>query len=288
LKQPNSPLNTKRNMNWAVKSLQIWWEWCNSAVEDRDELCLEIVVASKCTVELLNKWLPVYVIETRNKNGDPYPPKTLYSLLTGILRHMRTENLSYRNFLEKTPSFVEFHRSLDNRFRKLRKEGVGADSKQTATITVEEENLLWSKGVLDSRTLKGLLRTVFFYNGKNFTLRGGQEHRNLQISQLSRLYHPDRHIYTENSSKNRAGGLAQLRLEHKRIPIYSVPSAAMYVCWTCTSVNCQPMQRRRTTFIVSPYNRTAQCMMMHPGIRAFRVVRITCQRWYLRCLQRQA
>jgi len=58
----------------------------------------------------------------------------------------------------------------------LCKEGVGADSKQTATITVEEENLLWSKGVLDSRTPKGLLNAVFFYNGKNFTLRGGQAH----------------------------------------------------------------------------------------------------------------
>jgi len=158
LKQPNPPLNTKRSTNWAVKNLQTWWEWHNSAVEDKDELCPEIVVTSKCTVELLNKWLPVYVMETRNKNGDPYPPKTLYSLLTGILRHMRTENPSYPNFLEKTPSFVEFHRSLDNRFRKLREEGVGADSKQTATITVEEENLLWSKGVLDSRTPKGLAR----------------------------------------------------------------------------------------------------------------------------------
>jgi len=39
------------------------------------------------------------------------------------------------------------------------------------------------------------------------------------------------------------------------------------------------MQRRKTTFIVSPYNCTVQCMMMHPDIRAFRVVRIICQRY---------
>jgi len=55
LKQPNPPLNTKRNTNWAVKNLQTWWEWHNSVVEDRDELCPEIVVTLKCTVELLNK-----------------------------------------------------------------------------------------------------------------------------------------------------------------------------------------------------------------------------------------
>ena len=179
----------------------------------------------KCSAELLDKWLPVYVMETRNKSGDPYPPKTIYSLLTGILRHMTTENPSYPNFLEKKPAFVNLHRSLDNVFKKLREEGVGADAKHTATITIEEENLLWSKGVLNTTTPRGLLRAVFFYNGKNFVLHGGQEHRNLQISQLSRLYCPDRYVYMENSSKNRAGGLAQLRLEHKTVPIYSVPSA---------------------------------------------------------------
>ena len=32
LKRPNPPLNTKRNTNWAVKNLQTWWEWHNSAV----------------------------------------------------------------------------------------------------------------------------------------------------------------------------------------------------------------------------------------------------------------
>ena len=123
LKQPNPPLNMKRSTNWAVKNLQTWWEWHNSAVEDKDELCPEIVVTSKCTVELLNKWLPVYVMETRNKNGDPYPPKTLYSLLTGILRHMRTENPSYPNFLEKNPSFVEFPSEPGQPFSKIARGG---------------------------------------------------------------------------------------------------------------------------------------------------------------------
>ena len=222
LKKPNPPLNTKRNTNWAVKNLETWWEWHNNSLEEDDEVCPEIVITPKCSVELLDKWLPIYVMETRNKSGNPYPPKTIYSLLTGILRHMTTENPSYPNFLEKKPAFVNFH--LDNVFKKLREEGVGADAKHTATITIEE-NLLWSKGILNTTTPRGLLRAVFFYNGKNFVLRGGQEHRNLQISQLSRLFCPDRYVYTEKSSKNCAGGLAQLRLEHKTVPIYSVPSA---------------------------------------------------------------
>ena len=40
----------------------------------------------------------------------------------------------------------------------------------------------------------GLLNAVFFYNGKNFCLRGGAEHRNLKLLQWWRgeceIYYP--------------------------------------------------------------------------------------------------
>ena len=79
---------------------------------------------------------------------------------------------------------MQLHRSIDNLFRSLREAGVGAECKQTATITVEEENMLWEKGILNTSTPRGLFRAVFYYNGKNFVLRGGQEHRELLISQI--------------------------------------------------------------------------------------------------------
>ena len=69
----------------------------------------------------------------------------------------------------------------------------------------------------------GFLQAVFFSNGKSFCLRGGQEHRDLKLSQLKRLSNPDRYIYRENSSKNKQGGLRGLRVEHKSVPIVGVP-----------------------------------------------------------------
>ena len=54
-------------------------------------------------------------------------------------------------------------------------------------------------------------------------LRGGQEHRELQLSQIVRF--PNCYEYTENVSKNRSGGLAQLRVCHKGVPIYANPAA---------------------------------------------------------------
>ena len=70
---------------------------------------------------------------------------------------------------------------------------------------------------------KSLLRAVFFGNGKNFCLRGGSEHRDLRLSQIQQT--ENGYKYTENSSKNRSGGLAQLHLKNKCVEIYRNPEA---------------------------------------------------------------
>ena len=41
------------------------------------------------SLEEISRWLAHYVAETRNTRGEPYRPKTIYQLLTGILRHLR-------------------------------------------------------------------------------------------------------------------------------------------------------------------------------------------------------
>ena len=130
--------------------------------------------------------------------------------------------------IDKTePAFTSFRITLDNLFKCLRGSGVGTNSKHTEGISNDEEKLLWDTGVLNSDTPKGLLRAVFFYNGKCFCLRGGQEHRNLGILQLKRLHDPEHYIYNDNSSKNRKGGLEQLRLEHKSVTIIANPSVGV-------------------------------------------------------------
>ena len=110
------------------------------------------------------------------------------------------------NFMDPTNSqFREMHSIIDGYFRELRSLGVGAEVKRTSTISKEEENLLWEKGVMGVNTPESLFRAVFFYNGKNFCLRGGKEHRALKISQIVRHKDPDHYVYTENGSKNRSG-----------------------------------------------------------------------------------
>ena len=62
-----------------------------------------------------------------------------------------------------------------------------------------EENLMWQLGVVGTDTPRALLQAIFFYNGKKFLLRVGEEHSGLKFSQLKRT--TNAYIYTENGSK---------------------------------------------------------------------------------------
>ena len=214
--------NTEASTKWSMKNLTDWFNGYNS--RNPDNKCPDDLLLPTCSVEVLNKWLCVYAAETRSHAGQEYPPATIHSLLSGIYRHMKAQNPMYPNFMDKNNgSFNVFNTTLDNLYKKLRSEGVGAASKHTEGISKEEDQL-WSSGVLNTTTPLGLLRAVFFYNGKCFCLRGGQEHRDLKLSQLKK---PDRYIYIENSSKNRKGGLQELKLEHKTVPVMADPEAGV-------------------------------------------------------------
>ena len=218
---PKLPKSTEQCTKWAVKNFLAWKEERNRMHSEEpvpDDLL------ESASAEEISKWLAHYVAETRNTRGEPYPPKTIYQLLTGILRHLRlTQPHNCPNFLDRSDMrFIKLHNAIDNVFKQLRKDGIGSGSKHAEIVTKVEENQLWEAGVLGTSDPKTLLHTVFYLNGKNFCLRGGQEHRELKISQLTRVSCPQEgYIYTENASKNRSGGFAQLSVEHKVVPVYA-------------------------------------------------------------------
>jgi hypothetical protein len=75
LAAPNPPQNTQASTSWAMRNLNEWFKWHNS--QPGVERCPEELLTPNCSGDTLNKWLQVYVAETRNKTGQPYPPKTL-------------------------------------------------------------------------------------------------------------------------------------------------------------------------------------------------------------------
>ena len=159
-----------------------------------------------------------WVLEKRQES------KSVHLLLCGINRYMKEKKrCSFNIFDHENPNFKLLFDTCHSYFRELREEGVGSDSKSTEPVTRDDEETLWSTGVVSVSTPKGLLNAVFFLNGKNFALRGGNEHRCLKISQTVRNISFEgkvRYTYTENCSKNRAGGFNQLSVPNKVVHQY--------------------------------------------------------------------
>ena len=58
-----------------MSNLKDWFDDYNS--RNQNDTCPDEVLTPTCSKEVLNKWLRVFINETRNKTGDPYPPKRL-------------------------------------------------------------------------------------------------------------------------------------------------------------------------------------------------------------------
>ena len=212
-----TPKKTETNTKWAFTNFQEWKAWRNTTHPD-DPVTANFVDAS---VDELDKWLARYVAETRNKKGEFYTPSTLRQLLCGLFRHMKNAKPDFPNFIDKkNPHFTQLHGTLDNLFRQLHEKGVGRQVKHSEIISSEEEEKLWSSGQLGTETPRALQNAVFFYNGKNFCIRGGEEHRNIKLSQFQRYYEPDRYHYIEYVSKNRLGTFRKQHVDSNVVPIY--------------------------------------------------------------------
>jgi len=121
------------------------------------------------------------------------------------------EQLQEINFL-CDPVFHPLKNVCDAVLKKLHSKGIGMEAKATPALTPSEEDTFWSKGMIGFDNPTSLLNAVFFYKGKkNFCLRGGAEHQNLQLSQVKRETTTAQgeavtcYAYREFGSKNNQG-----------------------------------------------------------------------------------
>ena len=212
------PKNTLTNNDWALSNFMQWAEWRRKAYPG-DPVPVDVLTSVDAVI--LNKWLSLYIIETRKQDGQRYPTSTLNLLLCGLKRHMKKLNPLVPNFLnEKDPRFTGLRDSIA---RKLRNDGIGVSVQHAEVISRDEEAHLWSEGVLGVGTPSSLLRAIFFMNGKALCLRGGREDRMLKLSQFS--IHSDEYgefvVYSENGSKNRSGSYKDRADNNKIIKHYA-------------------------------------------------------------------
>ena len=207
------PKKTLQDTHYCVK---VWEEWCSYCRQNyRDTIPpLQSIEASQ-----LQHWLTRFVLETRKKNGAEYSPDTLHHLCCGIMRFLRWNGWPTVDFFTDA-EFIDFRATLDGEMKRLQAQGIGSKKKQAEPLTEQEEEILWEKGVLGDATPQTLLDTIVFMNGLYFALRSGSEHRALrfeppQIEVVEREGERPYLLYTEDTSKNRPGGLKGRRMKPK-------------------------------------------------------------------------
>lgn len=147
----------------------------------------------------------------RKKDGTEFPPNSLHHIVCGLMRYLRANGQPSIDFFID-PEFCTFKTSLDAEMKRLQTQGLGSKKRQAEEITLDEEDLLWEKGLLGDATPQTLLDTMIYCNGLYFALRSGREHRQLRLDncQIQVVENEgDRPFlrYTEDISKNRPGGL---------------------------------------------------------------------------------
>ena len=177
-------------------------------------------------------------LASEKKDGMHYPPRTLQHYLLEIQRHICLQKQSNINLMNN-PEFLPLRKLVDSLYRKLHSAGIGASVKKTIALSDDNEEKLWTNGVLNPDTPQGLVNCIFFLNGKNLCLRGGIEHCELKLSQFTRevvtINGKQRvhYTYTECVSKNRSGGLKQLQQEGKIVHQYEINNMERYDVMFC-------------------------------------------------------
>ncbi|XP_052695752.1 uncharacterized protein LOC128174173 [Crassostrea angulata] len=102
------------SLSWGTLRL-VFDEWRKS-LNENDEVISELALL---IVEDVNNWLTRFIVEVRKLNGDFYPPKSLYLLITGILRGI-SEQGNTNNFMSETNDrFLKVWKTLDAQMKLL-------------------------------------------------------------------------------------------------------------------------------------------------------------------------
>ena len=209
------PEQTRRQTNWCVS---VYKSWCEVRGESSN--------LSSMSASAIEEQLCRFVMEARRQDGKPYPPRSVYAIITGLQRYLRNEGRREVAFLsESDPTYARLRLALDARMKELTSSGVGAVTKQAEPLSEEHERMLWEKGIFTTETGMGLCYIVFFYNCKLFGLRGGDEHRGLMREQFSiDTDSVGRFLsFVGRASKNVKGGLKQRSVNSKNLKIYAKP-----------------------------------------------------------------
>ena len=162
-KQSAVPKSTRADTDYCFR---IWNEWRENRVFNYGD---SIPSLQNIPEEEVGPNLSSFIFEVRKQNGSEFPPDTLHHIVSGLQRYLRWNGRPGID-LYKDAIFADFRRCLDAEMKRLQKAGLGSEKKQAEPLTAEEEELLWTKGLLGCHSPQALVDSMVFMNGMYFAL----------------------------------------------------------------------------------------------------------------------
>ena len=217
-----APKSTKYKEKWAANLFENWRQQRNERVGNTGGIIAVNILHNSLEVmsdEELNCWLALFVCEVRKANGSKYLPNTLHGMVALIQHYLKGKKRIVRLFNDDKFSFLRD--ALDAMMKESGSDGLELTKKQGEIITLDEEEQLWSKGVLGDSSPQQLLDTLIYLFGIHFALRDGSEHRRLRLENSQIVKGKDKRTgleyleYREDISKTNAGGLKDRKIRGK-------------------------------------------------------------------------
>ena len=220
------PEKTEESTQWAKRNFECWAKSRPSS--SSDSVPPDLLKSND--PETVCKWMCCFIMETRKTDWSCYLPATLQSLVCGLNRELQRNGAPFSIMDKGDSRFRPLLKMLDSLSCELHKQGIGAMENSANVIEKEHEAIFWEKGLLGYTSPKVLQRTVFFYVGLNFALRGVQEQYELVPAQFpqfqrvpldTKIYDESVYYqYTEFISKNNQHRFKDINARNKTSKAY--------------------------------------------------------------------
>ena len=174
----------------------------------------------------LSEALCRFITEVKKFDCSDYPAKTLYDIIICLQFWLETQGLMWK--LLNEDEFKDLRFTLDNLMKDCTAAGVGRCVRKAEVLSFDDEQVLWSRGILGDHSPEVLLHTVFFMLGLHCALRAGKEHRILHRIPFESQFQFKTdckgetyiHYKEDLGLKTNKGGLKHRKIDPKEVDIY--------------------------------------------------------------------
>ncbi len=147
------PQKTRQDTTWCVNQWENWTRWKNSLTSIGQFEAIPSSPITSLSRETLAKYMAMFTLEVRKKDGSEYIPG---NIICGLMRHLRACGDVSIDFF-KNGVFADFRSILDGEMKRLRTKGLGTCTKKAECIDTDEEDVLWTKGILGDHSPSAFL-----------------------------------------------------------------------------------------------------------------------------------